>query len=169
MKKVIIGCLGAAAIIAAIVAVAIWFLLFRELPTLDASLAIAPEVEMDSTVTLTITATNSHTKRVTLDSVDIDDSFLAGFQVVAVDPEPRTTTHMSLTHQRTWEFGKPLASRQTFSVTFTLRPAAPGHFSGDVNVCNPNQDFKTLLADVVVTKKSSNEPPRATAPTRSRD
>ena len=31
-----------------------------------------------------------------------------------------------------------------------------GHFSGDVDVCNPNQDFKTLLADVVIKNRISN-------------
>ena len=36
---------------------------------------------------------------------------------------------------------------ETRSVTFQLRPVAEGRYSGDVDVCNPNQDFQTLLVD----------------------
>lgn len=155
-KKVILGCLGATAIIAVAVAVGVWLWLFRELPVLDATLSIEPEVELGSTVTMVINATNSHDKAVTLDSVDIDDAFLAGFQVVGVNPEPEGTTHLPIINQRSWEFGKRISPGKVFSVTFTLKAVADGHFSGDVDVCNPNQDFKTLLADVVVTKKEMN-------------
>lgn len=101
--------------------------------------------------------TNSYDKPVTLDSVDVDDAFLAGFQVVTVVPEPSDTSHLSLGHQRTWAFGKVVPPKETLSVTFTLRAIAEGHFSGDVDVCNPSQDFKTVLADVVVTDKHANK------------
>jgi hypothetical protein len=158
MKKVVFGCLGATAIIAVALAVGVWFLLFRELPVLDASLSIAPEVEIGSTVTMVISATNTHKKPVTLDSVDIDNAFLAGFQVVGVDPKPEGTTRVPIVNQRSWGFGKRVSPGKVFSVTFTLKAVADGHFSGDVDVCNPNQDFKTLLADVVVTKKETDRP-----------
>ncbi len=157
MKKIIIICLSAAAVIAAMLAALIWFWFIRELPTLDATLSAPSEVEMGSTLTLKITTTNSHNKPVTLDSIDIDDAFLKGFQVVKINPAPSGTTHIPFTQQRSWDFGKAVSPRGAFSVTFQLKAVADGHFSGDVDVCNPNQDFKTLLADVVVTKKSSHK------------
>lgn len=153
MKKVIIGCLGAVAAVVAIAAVITWFWFFRELPTLDANLSMASEVEPGANIIMTITATNSHRKSVTLDSIDIDDAFLSAFQVVTVDPEPSTTSHVPFAQQRSWSFGKEVPPGGKLAVSFTFRAIAEGHFSGDVDVCNPNQDFKTLLADVVVKQK----------------
>jgi len=54
---------------------------------------------------------------------------------------------------RSWMFNKSLAPGETQTFTFTLKPVLVGHFSGDVDVCNSNQDFVTLLADVVVRNK----------------
>lgn len=50
MKKVIIGCLGAVAAMVVIAVLAIWFWLFRESPTLAASISTPAEVEIGSTV-----------------------------------------------------------------------------------------------------------------------
>ena len=116
----------------------------------DAALSIPPEVQLDAPVTLVITATNTHEKAVTLDSIDIEDSFLAGFQVVDIDPPPEETMHLPFVNQRSWTFSRMLAAGEACSVSFTLKPVVAGHFSGDVDVCNPNQDFTTLFADVVV-------------------
>lgn len=150
MKKIIIGCLGALVLSLAAVAAGIWFWLFRELPVLDATLAAPSEVELGATVALVITATNPHRKAVTLDSVDIEDSFLSGFQVVSIDPKPTGTTHVSVASQRSWGFGTVVAPGGSLAVTFRLKPVLEGHFSGDVDVCNPNQNFTTVLADVMV-------------------
>lgn len=157
MKRVIIGCLGATALLVAVAALGLWFLLFRDLPVLDATLSLPSEVAMESTMSMVITATNPHKEPVTLDSVDIDDSFLAGFQVVAIVPEPIETTHVPLINQRSWSFEKQVEPGDSISVSFELKPVMEGHFSGDVDVCNPNQDFSTLFADVVATKAFSNQ------------
>ena len=152
MKKVVIGCLGAAVlfvVVVVVVGVVAWSFLFRELPVLDATISVPAQAALDSTVTLVVATTNAHKQAVMLDSIDIDDSFLTGFQVVSIDPQPTETAHMPLLNQRSWSFAKPGGS---FSVTFTLRAVVEGHFSGDVDICNPNQDFNTLLADVVVRK-----------------
>ena len=157
MKKTLFGCLGAALVILVIGGVMIWFSLFRELPLLDATLSLHNEVEVESTVSMVITATNSHTKAITLDSIDVGDSFLAGFQVISVDPRPTDTTHMPIVNQRSWDFGVEIQPGDSLAITFQLRAVTEGHFSGDVDVCNPNQDFRTLLADVVVRKELSNK------------
>lgn len=158
MKKTVLGCLGAAVLILVCGIALIWFWLFRELPMLDATLALPAEVALESRVSMVVTVKNGHRQPVTLDSIDVEDAFLAGFQVVKIDPEPKDTMHVPFLAQRSWEFGKAVAPGESLSVTFHLKPVTEGHFSGDVDVCNPNQDYKTLLADVVVKKTLSRNP-----------
>jgi hypothetical protein len=155
VAKVCLGCLGAAVVLTLTAAFGLWFLFFRDRPNLDATLTVDPAVELDAITAMVVTATNGHSRPVTLDSIDVDDAFLAGFQVVSVDPRPRETSHIPLIKQRSWEFGRAVPPGGVFTVTFTLRAVAEGRFSGDVDVCNPNQDFTSLLADVMVRKRQS--------------
>ncbi len=155
-KKIVIGCLSAALLAVILAAVAVWFWLFRELPVLDASLSVPPVAALDSTVTMVITTTNTHTGPLTLDSIDIDDSFLTGFQVVGVHPKPKDTMHYL--RRRSWAFGQSVAPGESLVVRFELRAVQEGRFSGNVEVYNPNQDFRTLLADVIVERDLPNKP-----------
>jgi hypothetical protein len=150
MKKALIGCLCVAAVVVAALALGTWLWLFRELPVLSATLAVPSEAKLDGTVVMVVTTTNAHEKAVTLDSVDIDDAFLDGFQVVKVEPTPTDTMH--ILGQRSWSFDQAVEPGGTLEVRFELKAVQEGHFSGDVDVCNPNQDFTTLVADVVVRK-----------------
>lgn len=148
MKKIVFGCLGTALLILIALAGLIWFWLFRELPTLHATLSMPSEVELGSTLPMVITANNDHESPIILDSIDVDDSFLSGFQVVSIDPRPTGTMHIF--GQRSWDFGQSVMPGTAMVVRFELKAVQEGHFSGDVDVCNPSQDFETLLADVLV-------------------
>jgi hypothetical protein len=163
MKKVLIGCLGVAVLFLIILGGAGYWLV-HEAPMLDAKLSVPSEVALDSTAELVVTVTNPHEEEVALDSIDIDDAFLEGFQVVAVEPEPSDTTSVPLMDQRSWDFGEPVGPGKSLTVKFTLKPVSEGRFSGAVDVCNPNQDFESLFADVVVKKTLSSKPPEATQP-----
>jgi hypothetical protein len=164
MKKVLIGCLGAGVLFLVVVVGTVGYWLLHEAPMLDAKLSVPSEVALDSTATLVVTVTNPHEEDVTLDSIDIADSFLAGFQVVSVEPEPNDTMSVPFMEQRSWDFGEPVGPGKSLTVKFTLKPVSEGRFSGEVDVCNPSQDSKSLLADVVVKKGLSSQPPEATRP-----
>ncbi|MFO7900440.1 MAG: hypothetical protein R6V58_15445 [Planctomycetota bacterium] len=157
MNRALTGCLIVAGAVAAVVVLGIWFWFVRELPVLDATFSVPSEVELGSTVALVVETTNPHDEPVTLDSIDIDNSFLAGFQVVSTDPEPTETRQVPLIDQCSWEFGKTVPPGESLAVTFELKPVAEGHYWGSVDVCNPNQDFTGLFADVVV--KKAGTPP----------
>lgn len=157
MKRVAIGCLVAAGIVIGLGVAGIWFWLIRELPMLDASIELPLEAEPGTSISMTVTVINRHSGRVTLDSIDIDESFLSGFQVSRVNPKPVSTTRLPIIEQRSWEFGRVVQPGESLAVTFTLRPVMEGRFTGDVDVCNPNQDFRTLLADVVVARPEAGE------------
>ena len=153
MKKLAIGCASVFAIVSITISVLVFWLV-RELPVLDASLSAPSMAELDSTVTVIVTASNSHTKAIVLDSMDIGDSFLSGFQVVSVQPKPTDT--MRIWGMRSWDFGKSVAPGESVKIQFRLKAIQEGHFSGDIDVCNPNQDSTTLIADIVVRKEVSN-------------
>lgn len=151
MKKLAIGCLGISLTGAMAIAIVGYFLFIRELPVLDASISVPWIVKLDSTLTLDVTGTNNHTDSIVFDSVDIEDSFLDGFQILDIDPEPDDTDHIF--DWRTWNFGYRVLPGESRTIRFTMKAVQEGHFSGDVDVCNPNQDFATVIADVVVRKE----------------
>jgi hypothetical protein len=153
MKKGIIGCLGVFLVTGLVTAVLIGVWLFTEKPLLDASLSIPSEIEIDSTVAMVITVTNPHDESVVLDSIDIGNAFLEGFLVVSILPEPVDT--MSIFGERSWEFGEDVAPGASLEIHFKLKAIQQGHFSGDIGTYNPNQDFQTLFADVVVRKTAA--------------
>lgn len=150
MKGVLIGCSIFGLVLVTAAGIGIWFFLFRVQPMADASLAIPPSAEIDQTIEMVVTTHNPHAESVIVDSIDISDSFLEGFQVTTVDPAENETMDVPFVDQRAWMFSHTLAPGETKTFTFTLNPVLVGHYSGDVDVCNPNQDFNTLLADVVV-------------------
>lgn len=148
MKNVAIGCAVAAVIGLIVLVFGSWLLLFREMPMLSATLSLPVEVAVNETVTMTVTASNPHDRTVTLDSIDIDLTFLEGLQVIKITPEPTDT--MTVFGQRCWFFEVDVDAGGSQDVQFEFRALQPGRFTGDVDVCNPNQDFITLLGDIVI-------------------
>jgi hypothetical protein len=126
----------------------VFFVFLRDLPTLQCSVSVPAQVSVGDTVSMVVAATNAHSGAIVLDSIDVDESFLEGFRVERVQPNPTET--MSVFGMRTWSFGKEVGIGETVEVHFTLKAVVAGHFSGDIDVCNPNQNFSTAVADVVV-------------------
>jgi hypothetical protein len=150
MKRFFLGCLGVGILLLMCISVMFWFWLLRVKPLLDAELSFPPEVVVNRNFPLTVTVSNPHDEAVVLDSIDVDDSLLKGFQVIRVEPAPSESFHLSILDQRSWSFGTEVKPGDSMTVSFLLKPLSPGHFSGDLDVCNPNQDFKTLMVDLVV-------------------
>ena len=148
MKQFVVGCLAISAVLFIGLVVLIYFVLIRELPTLEASIATPASVAVNSTFDAVVTAENTHSDQIVLDSIDVEAVFLEGFQVVSVSPKPSET--YSIFGYRTWEFDQAVEPGEKVEVTFTLRAVQQGHYTGDVDVCNPNQDFQTVFADVMV-------------------
>jgi len=124
---------------------------------LDATLSMPETAQLGVPITMTVTTTNPHEKAVMLDSIDIGDSFLEGFRVSSVQPAHNSTVHIF--GMRSWDFSTAVQPGQSLEVVFELTPVMAGHFAGDVDVCNPSQDYHTLVADVVVHKDA---PPATT-------
>ena len=126
-----------------------WFLL-QDSPVPGGSISAPVEVAVGDEFEMTVTVTNPNDATVTLDSIDIYYSFLDGFQVVSVSPSPGDTTDFEMLDFRSWDFGNTIAPGDELDIVYKLRAIQPGHYSGDVDICNPAQDFTTVLADIVV-------------------
>ncbi len=150
MKKFALGCLVSLGLVLVLVVGAFVWVVLREGPVLDGSLSVPADAALGSTFTIVVTAHNPHDRPVTLDSIDISDSFLAGFQVLEIRPAASSTMHVGLVRRRSWEFRSEVLRGDTLRIEFRLRAVARGRFTGEVAICNPTQDEKTLLADVVV-------------------
>jgi hypothetical protein len=149
MRKLALGCLVIAGVaVFSVFSVAKYAL--RELPMLESELTAPSMVTLDEPITLVVTATNKNQEAVTLDSIDVDNAFLSGFQVLEVNPEPTESSDIPLLDQRTWAFGRSIPPGGQVAVAFKLKPVQTGHFVGDIDVCNPTQDFSTVYADIVV-------------------
>ncbi|NLX60454.1 MAG: hypothetical protein GXY74_15365 [Phycisphaerae bacterium] len=120
-------------------------------PLLEAAIDVPQSVRVGEDIRVIVRMTNSHAEPVTLDSVDVDNGLLRGFQVIRVEPRPEATFSLPPElDQRSWAFHTPVAAGGQMTVTFHLRPLAAGHYSGNIDVCNPNQDYVGMFADIVV-------------------
>jgi hypothetical protein len=121
-------------------------------PTFEVSVAVPTDIVAMEPFALGVDVKNPHGSAITLDSVDVDDKLLAGFQVVSVEPKPKDTMHVPVLNQRSWSFGTSLSvpAGATQRVTFNLRALNAGRFSGNVGACNPGQDCASTFADLVV-------------------
>jgi len=150
MKRWILGCLAAAGLLTLASAAGCWYFFVREAPMLKAGLELPDRLEVGTAVAMVIRLSNPHTAAVTLDSIDVSDSLLEHFQVIAVEPEAKDSFHVPLIDQRSWTFSESVPAGGGFAVTFALVPIAPGHFTGNVDACNPTQDCRQTSVDVVV-------------------
>jgi hypothetical protein len=124
--------------------------MLRVKPTFEVSVAVPTDIVAMEPFALGVDVKNPHGSAITLDSVDLDDKLLTGFQVVSVDPKPKDTMHVPLLNQRSWSFGTSVPAGTTQRVTFNLRALNAGRFSGNVGACNPGQDCASTFADLVV-------------------
>jgi hypothetical protein len=119
-------------------------------PTFEVTLVVPDELTVGQPFALVVDVKNPHGSAIKLDSVDVADTLLKGFQVVSVEPSAKDTMHVPLLDQRSWSFETSVAAGATHRVTFNLKPLLAGRFSGNVDACNPGQDCASTFADLVV-------------------
>jgi len=84
----------------------------------------------------------------TIDSVDVYHSFLSGFKLINISPEPSSSD--DVLDFTTYAFSASLESGQTTFIVLTLEALTPGYFAGDIDICTPNQDYTTIQAGIVI-------------------
>ena len=151
MKKVvvvlgIIGILGLLVTMLMVVIGIAWILI--EEPTLDVRLRCPESVVVGESFDLVLEASNLDSESIRLDSIDVDLDFLSGFELVSITPPAEDS--MDFFGQRSWSFTESVAPGETLEVTFRLTATEQGHYVGDIDVCNPNQDFTTVIPNMDV-------------------
>ena len=91
---------------------------------------------------------NIEAEPIRLDSIDVDFDFLEGFDVLSIEPAPSGTT--DIIGQQSWSFTETVGPGEEFNVTYRLKARRPGHYVGDIDVCNPNQDWTTVVPNIDV-------------------
>lgn len=110
-----------------------------------------PRVKVGETFTVTVNLTNSGSTPVALSSLDIDDAFGSGLDLVSVDPKPATSDFDVDTNVTEHAFSPSLTVDKTRTVTFTFKAVKPGTYTGDWDAWydsfNTHSQTPTIIID----------------------
>jgi hypothetical protein len=163
MNRVVLGCL-IVGLLAAAGAAGLYWLVLREGPTFEVNAQATEAVALGAVAELVVEARNPHEKTITLDSIDIDDTLLAGFEVIGVEPAAKDQKIVPFLHQQSWTYRQKVAAGESRQFIFRLKATVAGSFTGTVGVCNTQQDCPVQQIDIVVEAAPAGEPPPAEAP-----
>jgi len=87
-------------------------------------------------------------KKFVIDTLDIGDKFIDGFEILSIEPKPsEIDTSYDTT---TLEYPISIAAGDQLDIVLKLKAKASGVFIGDVDVWEDNDDFLTRYAQCVV-------------------
>ncbi len=122
-------------------------------PAFAVKMIVPPQANVGDEILVEMEVTNPADLPLTLDSIDLADSLLDGFKVSSVFPAPADTHEVI--NCTTFSYSETLAGGETFKVSFILEAVKPGIWTGDVDFCNPSQDYVTSSATVRVNARGS--------------
>jgi len=102
--------------------------------------------EFDLTV---VVVNESDQDPLTVDTIDIGESYLEGFAVTSTEPSYSSSMTVPIDNSRSFEFGSTVGPGATNVFIFHMRAQRKGRFIGDIDVCEGLQ-FLTQVADTVV-------------------
>jgi hypothetical protein len=73
-------------------------------PSLVSTVYMPDKVQVGEPFAMRIVSYNPHAEEVQLHSIDIDESFIAAFEVLAIEPQPTDSTRIPLLDQKSWFF-----------------------------------------------------------------
>lgn len=132
----------------AVCAGVLYFLFVVDPPPYAISLQAPTEVQKGETFTVRAQITNPTDEPLLLGSIDVWDSFLDGFTLSKIEPEP--SSRDSLFDFHTFYYSKTLAPGETWEVAWTLQAAQSGIWTGDVDFCAESEKFVTQSLTVRV-------------------
>ena len=95
-----------------------------------------------------VTVKNGGAKDMKLADLDVYDDLLDGFEILSVNPKPRTSERIIgyFSH----DFSETLAPAESFEIEFELRAKDVGYWSGDIDACTPTMNFVTYYTEIEV-------------------
>jgi len=125
-----------------------YWLFTRDAPPFTVGLEHPDVVEVGETLTLKVTVANDGAKDLKFAELDLYDTFLDGFEVVAVSPKPKTKDRVF--GIATYGFSRTLKPAESFDIMFELRAKEEGLWTGGVDACTPMQNYVSEYAEIEV-------------------
>lgn len=97
---------------------------------------------------LTFSVKNRDLGSRTLNSIDVHDDFLGGFEVVSITPSPGSRE--DLWGYGIFNFDESIKASDALIVTMKLRARNVGLWSGDVDFTNPLENYVTRVPEIEV-------------------
>jgi hypothetical protein len=152
-KQWLIGC-GVAALILSVVgfvgcSVWVWHV-SQDPEDVNVYLDVPSAVSVGEEFTLIVVVENDRADRgFELGSIDIADEYFDSFVLVAVDPDPRTSSHIPIDNTRSFVFDEDIPPGGEARYAFTLRAPRAGIIRGDIDVCE-GQRFLSVMVQTEV-------------------
>ncbi|MDP4721781.1 MAG: hypothetical protein NWR03_07910 [Akkermansiaceae bacterium] len=126
----------------------VWFYMYDAPPKFYVEMEHPDTVVVGEEFDLVLEITNRDTSSKTLNSIDIHDDFLGGFEVVSMSPHPGSRE--DLWDYRIFNFNESIKASDTMKVTLKLRAESVGYWAGDVDFTNPLENFVTRVPEIEV-------------------
>ncbi|WOO41063.1 hypothetical protein [Rubellicoccus peritrichatus] len=117
-------------------------------PDFAVSVDSPEQVRIGEEFDLVVKVSNPSEEDLKLGSIDIYDSLLDGFKVLEVIPKPNEED--SIFEFRSFYFSEELKPQDSVTITFKLKGAKAGVWTGDIDSCTPWEQFVTSVQTIVV-------------------
>jgi len=144
------GILAGCALLGGLLLVGLVLHVARDPAGLRAYVESPDEVKVGELFELRVVVANDRQGRgLKVSSIDLGESYLAGFVVRATEPSPKSSQRVSFDNSQSFRFDVPVPAGGTNVFTFRLRAARPGLYRGDVDICE-GMRFLTVMAQTAV-------------------
>jgi len=125
-----------------------YWLVTRESPPFAVELGHPNLVQTGETFTLNVKVTNEGADDLKFAELDLYDTFLDGFEVIAIRPKPKTKERVF--GIVTYSFSRKLKPAESTAIEIELRAKETGIWAGGVDVCTPTMNYVTQYAEIEV-------------------
>lgn len=125
-----------------------YWLFTRDAPTFAVSVEHPDVVEVGETLTLKVTVANDGAKDLKFAELDLYDTFLDGFEVVAISPKPKSKDRTF--GIVTYGFSRKLKPAESMAIEIELRAKEAGIWTGGIDACTPTQNYVSDYAEIEV-------------------
>lgn len=125
-----------------------YWLVTRESPPFAVEVGHPDVVVTGETFKLDVKVTNEGADDLKFAELDLYDTFLDGFEVIAVRPKPRTKERVF--GIVTYGFSRNLKPAESMAIEVELRAKETGLWTGGIDACTPTQNYVSQYTEIEV-------------------
>jgi hypothetical protein len=130
-----------------------WFYMYDAPPKFFVEMEYPDTVVSGQEFDLVFEIENRDSGSRTLNSIDMHDDFLGGFEVVSITPSPGSRE--DLWGYQIFNIDESIKSSDTLNITMRLRAETVGFWSGDVDFTNSLENYVTRVPEIEVEDKAT--------------